>query len=192
MSALITCGRADNALISMNNCKKCYYKRLPEDVSTVFCTYRIKENARISREAVINNLTAAIEGSRREQQRLYITGYPLQAEALSERINKMIEEREEKIIVNEALTHIESETNKLIKQLVDVINDIIDIGIMVKKIAEEHLKTACTGTAAAEKLLSKEKSVTELYIIIEAESRKKEITLADAERIADEYYELKE
>lgn len=104
----------------------------------------------------------------------------------------MLKEREEKVLINEVLNHIENETDVLVKQVVNEMYNILDSANLVKKIIKEHFKPACTDPAAAEKLLNKEKSVLRLYNIIKVKSREKELTPADAERIADEYYGLKE
>lgn len=104
----------------------------------------------------------------------------------------MLKEREEKVLINEVLNHIENETDVLVKQVVNEMYNILDSANLVKKIIKEHFEPACTDPAAAEKLLNKEKSVLGLYNKIKAESREKEISFAEAKKIADEYYGLKE
>lgn len=181
--AEIMCVRAGK-MIDMNVCRDCYYKRLPEDVSTVWCKYRIKEEVKKNRKKNLEQLMMEIAALEAEQDRKYRMGRPLEAEAMYEKIRVKKAERRTKIMINEAIAHITDEAMK--------INEPGAIKI------EEYLTAKCTGNTVAEKLLDKEKSLGTLYAEIRKMAKRKAVNgmamIPDQEiyDMVDEYYGLNE
>ena len=148
MSADITCGRAGGALISMQHCENCYYKRIPDDVSQIFCTYRIHTQIKEARDAAIEKSKAALHDMTLKRDGYYTRGRPRLAEKMEKQIKSQKEKHAELLKINEALNAL---AGRAIKAAEDHPKKRAEI---IKK--EEQLRAACKTKAAAEKLLQKE------------------------------------
>ena len=191
MPAEITCGRAGGTLIGMEHCQNCYYKRLPDDVSTVFCKYRIKEMAKEVRMLMIKRQSCKTEDLKAIRDRQYAMGHPRAAEMTENKVKKSHERYKELGMINKAIAHITEQAMELAKQP-GKRDAIIKI--------EEHLTATCIDTATAEKLLKKEKSLAELYNVIQKKAKEKAtqkhgttcvcLTSEDVFAMVDDYYNI--
>ena len=185
----ITCGCAGGALISMENCKNCYYKRIKDDVSTVFCKYRINASARESRANMIRKQLENTEYLKSQRDRQYTMGRPRLAEETDKEARKSYDKYKELVMINEAIEHITNQAMEIAKEP-EKREAIIKI--------EEHLTAKCNSEAIADKLLNKEKSLAALYTSIEEKAKemitKKSgtvcvaLTSEDVFNMVDEYY----
>ena len=191
MSTDITCGRAGGALISMERCENCYYKRIKEDVSTVFCKYRIKKAAK---EACVNRIARQkkeIEDLKAARDRQYTMGHPRLAEDTGRKVKESQKKYKELLMINEAIAHITEQAMKIAEQP--------GKRAAIIKI-EEHLTAKCTSEVIAAKLLNKEKSLDELYTSIEKKAKEMitkkagivcvSLTSEDVFAIVDDYYDI--
>lgn len=189
MPACITCDRIGGALISMQHCKNCYYKRIHDDVSTVFCKYRTRETVKEMRLNMIKEQERKTENLKAARDRQYTMGRPRLAEDTDRKVKKAQKRHKELIIINEAIVHITKQAMELAEQL-----DKREVIIKV----EEHLTAVCIDTETADKLLDKEKSLAELYSTIEEKAKGKVVsqqgtactclTSEDVFAMTDEYY----
>lgn len=187
MSADITCGRAGGALIDMRNCICCYYKNTPDGLSIPFCLFNSKQNRASNRKTEIEKLRAEISDLQLQEERAYAQGRLQKAENLGRKIKEAVKTLENRKIAYDAVRHINAQAQSIVFDAQEKVNLIIKI--------EEYLIAACIDTAAAEKLLNKEKSLQGLYNRISAVSRS---CSSDQERdelikqMADEYYGIGE
>ena len=186
MSADITCGREGGALISMTNCICCYYKNTPDGLSIPFCLFNSKQNRASNRKTEIERLRTVISDLQMQKERAYAQGRPQEAESIDRKRKEDIRTLENKEMSYDAIRHINAQAQSIAADAQEKVNMIIKI--------EEHLIAACIDTAAAEKLLNKEKSLQGLYNIISSVSRS---CRSDQEldelikQMADEYYGIR-
>ena len=191
MSADITCGRAGGALIGMKHCENCYYKRIKEDVSTVFCKYRISMSAKETRINMINRQKQETEDLCVIRDRHYTMGHPRLAEDIDRKVKESQKKYKELLMINEAIAHITEQAMKIAEQP--------GKRAAIIKI-EEHLTAKCTSEVIAAKLLNKEKSLDELYTSIEKKAKEMitkkagtvcvSLTSEDVFAIVDDYYDI--
>ncbi len=189
MSADITCGRAGGALISMEHCENCYYKRIEEDVSTVFCKYHISAESKKNRISMIKKQSSYTDQLKALRDRRYTMGRPRLAEETDKEARKSYDRYKELVMINEAIEHITNQAMEIAKQP-EKREAIIKI--------EEHLTAKCNSEAIAEKLLDKKKSLNALYISIEEKAKEMitkkagtvcvSLTSEDVFAMVDEYY----
>lgn len=145
--ATIECPYAEE-LVDMLVCRNCFYKRVPDDPSTVFCTYRIRSGAKVARASVIHKQKTIINDLTTKCDQYYTRGRPRLAEQTEKEIKKEKDKLSELLKINEALNAL---AGRAIKAVEDHPEKRVEI---IKK--EEQLKAACRTKAAAEKLLQKE------------------------------------
>ena len=187
MSADITCGREGGALIDMKNCICCYYKNTPDGLSIPFCLFNAKQNRTSNRKTEIEKLRVEISDLQLQEEQAYAQGRPQKAESLGRKRKETVKTMENREITYDAVRHINAQAQSIAYIAQEKMNMIIKI--------EEHLVAACIDTAAAEKLLNKEKSLNGLYNIIAAVSRSccSEQELDELiKHMADEYYGIGE
>lgn len=187
----ITCGCAGGALISMENCKNCYYKRIKDDVSTVFCKYRINASARESRANMIRKQLENTEYLKSQRDRQYTMGRPRLAEETNRKVKESHNKYKELLMINKAIAHIT-------EQAMDIAKEPEKREAIIK--IEEHLTAKCNSEAIADKLLNKEKSLSELYDIITEKAKEKitkksgtvcvALTSEEVFNVVDEYYNI--
>lgn len=188
MSADITCGRAGGALISMKHCENCYYKRIKEDVSTLFCKYRISMSAKETRINMINRQKQDTEDLCVIRDRYYTMGRPRLAEDIDRKVKESQKKYKELLMINEAIAHITEQAMKIAEQP--------GKRAAIIKI-EEHLTAKCTSEVIAAKLLNKEKSLDELYTSIEKKTKEMAkgttcvvLTSEEVFNMVDDYYDI--
>lgn len=188
MSADITCGRAGGALISMKHCENCYYKRIKEDVSTLFCKYRISMSAKETRINMINRQKQETEDLCIIRDRHYTMGRPRLAEDIDRKVKESQKKYKELLMINEAIAHITEQAMKIAEQP--------GKRAAIIKI-EEHLTAKCTSEVIAAKLLNKEKSLDELYTSIEKKAKEMAkgttcvvLTSEEVFNMVDDYYDI--
>lgn len=155
MSWQIECPH-EHALIDGGTCGSCFYKRLPSDVSTVWCRYPTCVKR-------LENLKRAIDRNEREAEvqkekiaRLYVQGKTRKAEEAENELRKLR-------LQNTGL-RMRLKANKKMTREAYHINAPLVTAI------EDYLSDLTRKSDIAEKILDPNKSLDELYTIIRWEA----------------------
>lgn len=155
MSWQIGCPQKRN-LIDGERCRNCFYKRLPDDVSTVWCRYPTYKKR-------TENLGRIIKRSYREEEMqkdkialLYVQGKTRKAEEAERELRELRLRR--------AALKLRLEANKKMTREAHHINAPLVTAV------EDYLSDLTRNSIIAEKILTPNKNLLELYTIIQRES----------------------
>lgn len=143
-------------LISGEQCRSCFYKRLPDDVSIIWCRYPAYKKR-------TENLIKTIDRSQHEEEAkkdkialLYAQGKTRKAEEAEKELRELRLRRTALKLRLKANKKMTREAHKINAPLVTAV--------------EEYLSDLTRDSIIAEKILAPNKNLSELYINIQQES----------------------
>ena len=141
MAAYITCP-AKGELRDMSECRNCYYKRHPIDLSTVFCKWKVKAGERRARQARIEHAEEELDGFIKEQERLFTAGHPDKAILLSGEIEKSRRVIRDLKVKGKVVDEIHRQSMEVNQPIIKIAEEILTrSSALIAQLKPEDLKT---------------------------------------------------
>ena len=143
-------------LISGEQCRRCFYKRLPDDVSNVWCRHPTYKKRMENLARAIDRLCRKEEAQKDKIALLYMQGKMRKAEEAEQELRELRLRR--------AALKLRLEANEKMTREAYTINAPLVTAV------EEYLSDLTRDSIIAEKILAPNKNLSELYINIQQES----------------------
>lgn len=178
MSATINCAKLGK-IVDMEECKRCFYRRLDTDYSIIWCKYK-RYQSRI--QSLKEVRTTEIEELEKKKERLFKIGRTDDAMKVQFNISRII--KQNRIV----------EANNLTK--VKLIDEAMAINIPTVTAIEEYLIEIYSKDELAQKIINPDKRLEECWAKVQEVAKSKvkgnvaELSKDEVFKIAREYFEV--